>query len=141
MQIIFTLHSLWRWVVLLAALAAIIKALLGWFGKGNWTDLDNRLGLVFTIAFDIQLLLGLIVYIGTFTGTHMQRWYDLSIARLSGEHVALMFIALVIAHIARSRARKAEAAVSKHRTAAIGFVISLILVVVGMPTWGFSFQQ
>lgn len=139
MQIIFTLHSLWRWVVLLAALAAIIKALLGWFGKGDWTNLDNRLGLVFTIAFDIQLLLGLIVYIGTFTGAHAPRWYG-SIGRLSGEHVALMFIALVIAHIARSRARKAEAAVSKHRTAAIGFVISLILVVIRMPTWGFSFQ-
>ncbi len=136
MQIIFTLHSLWRWVVLLAALAAIIKALLGWFGKGDWTNLDNRLGLVFTVAFDIQLLLGLIVYIGIFTGAHA---YGGSIGRLSGEHVALMFVALVIAHIARSRARKAEAAVSKHRTAAIGFVISLILVVVGMPTWGVRF--
>lgn len=139
MQIIFTLHSLWRWVVLLAALAVVIKALLGWFGKGDWTNLDDRLGLVFTVTFDIQLLLGLIVYIGIFTGAHGQRWYDGSIGRLSGEHVALMFVALVIAHIARSRARKAETAVSKHRTAAIGFVISLILVVVGMPTWGVRF--
>lgn len=141
MQIVFTLHSLWRWVVLLAALAAIIKALLGWFGRGDWTDLDNRLGLLFTVAFDIQLLLGLIVYIGTFTGAHAQRWFGGSIGRLSGEHVALMVIALVIAHIARSRARKAEAAVSKHRTVAIGFIISLILIVIRMPTWGFSFQQ
>jgi hypothetical protein len=140
MQIIFTLHSLWRWVVLLAALAVIIKALLGWFGRQPWTDLDNRLGLFFTVAFDIQVLLGLIVYIGTFTGAHVQRWYGGSIGRLTGEHVALMFIALVIAHLTRSRARKAEAAVSKHQTAAIGFVISLILVVVGMPTWSFSFQ-
>ena len=136
MQIIFTLHSLWRWVVLLAALAAVIKALLGWFGKGDWTDLDNRLGLFFTVAFDIQFLLGLIVYIGIFTGVQA---YGGSIGRLSGEHVAPMFIALIIAHIARSRARKAEATVSKHRTAAIGFAISLILVVVGMPTWGVSF--
>lgn len=138
MQIIFALHSLWRWAVLLAALAAIIKALLGWFGRQGWTDLDNRLGLFFTVALDIQVLLGIIVYIGTFTGAHAQRWYG-GIGQLSGEHVLPMVIALVIAHIARSRARKAEAAVSKHQTVAIGFVISLILIIVGMPTWGFSF--
>lgn len=143
MDVIFWLHSWWRWVVLIAAVAAIVKAFIGWFGRQKWQDLDDRLGLLYPVTFDMQFLLGLVVYIGSFTSAHIVRWYRLtdgsvSIMRLSMEHVLVMIIALVIVHVARSRARKAPEAIVKHRTTAIGFAISLILVIVSLPTWGMS---
>jgi len=139
MQIIFVLHSLWRWVVLLLALAAILQALLGWLRQQPWTNLDNRLGLAFTTAFDIQVVLGLIVYLGALTGSHIQRWYTDGPGQTFTDHILLMLVALAIAHIARSRAKKAETALSKHRTTAIGFILALLLVVVSIPSWGFRF--
>ncbi len=140
MSIVFWFHSFWRWIVLVTAIAAVLKALVGWLGKQEWRDVDNKLGLYFTIAFDVQLLLGLIVYIGTLTSLHAQIWYQRSVALLTMEHVTPMVIALVIAHVARSLSKKGTSGAKQHRTAAIGFVVALLLVVVSIPYWGMSAQ-
>src|SRR5512135_1128646 len=121
MPAILMLHSIWRWVVLLAAAAAIIKALVGWFGRQEWALWDDRLGMLYTLAIDIQVLLGLILYIVE------QRW-RLPDPFFAYIHPLVMIIALAVAHIGRSRTRKAAPAgyaeaqldfdVRRHRTAA-----------------------
>jgi len=139
MGILFALHSLWRWVVLILALIVIGKALRGWLGQQTWQDLDKRLGTFYIMAFTVQFVLGLILYLGTLMGAHQIRWYELSLVRLSFEHVLLMLIALGVVHMVPARVRKAGDDLAKHRVTTIGFIISLLLVVVAVPTWGFSF--
>ena len=56
------LHNLFRWLILIIGVLAVIRAFIGWFGKKEWTQLDDRLGLGFTVSMDIQLLLGLLLY-------------------------------------------------------------------------------
>ena len=139
MEFVAMLHSIWRWVVLILMGIAILKALLGWFGKQPWQNLDNRIGLFFTSAFDLQVLLGIILYIGVLLGAYLPRWYGASMARVSFEHVLMMFIALAIVHVVRSRAKKTESDLAKHRLTAIGYIIALIIVAVSIPAWGFAF--
>jgi len=138
METIFMLHSWWRWVVLLLAVVAILKALAGWFGRQGWTNVDDLLSRFYVIAFSVQFVLGLIVYVGVLIGVHAPKWYNLSLMRLSTEHVLMMTVAMVIAMIARGRSRRAGEALAKHRTVAIGFLISLLVVVLSVPTWSAS---
>jgi hypothetical protein len=136
MEYIVVLHSLWRWVVVILMGVAILKALLGWFGKQPWQNLDNRIGLFFTSALDLQVLLGIILYIGVLVGAYFPKT---SIIRVSFEHVLMMFIALAIVHVIRSRAKKTEGDLAKHRLTAIGYIIALVIVIVAIPVWSWGF--
>lgn len=138
MSFLVVLHNLLRWVVLLAGAAAALKAILGLVGKQSWTPLDNRLGLIFTISFDLQFLLGLILYVA---GPTMQAvWGDFGGAMSNSalrfyavEHIFIMFISLGLAHAGRSLAKKAANDLKKHQRAAIFFTLSLLLIFVGIP--------
>lgn len=140
MTFLLVLHNLTRWVVVMAGVLAAAKAILGYINKQGWTPLDNRLGLIFTISFDIQVLLGLILYIA---GPTMEAvWSDfggaMSISALrffAVEHIFIMIISLGVAHMGRSLAKKAGGDVKKHQRAAIFFTLSLILLLAGIP-WG-----
>lgn len=124
-------HMVWRWVLLAAGLAVIVKALVGWLGKRPWAKLDDQLGMFYTITVDVQFLLGLILwFVGPFRITNagalmadpLGRFYII-------EHPLLMFVALVLAHIGRSRSRKAEPDARKHKLAFIFYLLSFVFVV------------
>jgi hypothetical protein len=48
------------------------------------------------------------------------------------EHALVMFIGAAVVHITRSRAKKAATDTAKHQTTAVGFLVSLLLVIVGI---------
>src|SRR5215831_19973583 len=59
---LISIHGYFMFVVLALAIITPIVFLAAWLGKKHYTDAHNRLSLFYTIAVDIQLLLGLIVY-------------------------------------------------------------------------------
>lgn len=126
----YDIHMIWRWVLLAAALAAVIKALLGWLGKRPWTQLDDRLGLFFTIAVDVQVLLGLILwFVGPFRITNAGNLMSDALGRFMViEHPLFLLIALALAHIGRSRSRKAATDVQKHKLAFIFYLLSFLFI-------------
>jgi hypothetical protein len=141
-SILLPLHSIVRWIVVLTALAATGFAFYGWLAKKEWGKRDNQLGLFYTMAMDIQVLVGLILYffasplttsaLRNFSGamkTADTRFFAI-------EHIMLMVVALVIAHIGRSASKKAATAVAKHRTAAVLFGLSILVILMAIP-WGF----
>ncbi len=65
MQTLIGLHTLWRWVVLLAVAVALVRGVIGWLRGGAWTSNDRLLVLLAVSALDIQLILGLLTYGGT----------------------------------------------------------------------------
>lgn len=121
---LLTLHSWWRWVVLLVAAITVIKMLFGWLGRREWTRLDDQLGLIFTITIDIEVLLGILVWIMS------QAWTRGMVAAF--EHPITMLLALVLAHVGQRRARKTTDGTAKYRTSAIFYTLSFVLILAGV---------
>lgn len=137
------LHNILRWLLLIAALFAVGRALWGWLARKPWQALDDRAGLIFTTVMDLQVLVGLLLYVAfsPLTQTAFQNFGgamgNATMRFFAIEHILIMVIALVLAHIGRAQTRKASEALSKHRRAAIWFGIALLLVLLAIP-WPFS---
>ena len=140
--IVLTLHSLLRWVVLILAVVTVVRAFSGWLGKKEWAALDNRLGSFFSSSMDLQLLLGLILYIllSPITRSALQNFgaamSDAVLRFWATEHVFSMVAAVVLAHVGRALSKRATPDTSKHRRAAIWFALATLAILIAIP-WPF----
>ncbi len=136
------LHNILRWVVVILAVLALVRAYRGWFGRREWTPADRRTGSFFAISMDVQLLLGLILYfllspltrpvlegqMGLVMGNPEMRFFGV-------EHIFYMILGVVFVHAGTILSRRADEAVIKHRRAAILFTLVAITLAVGVPWW------
>lgn len=137
-SIVLILHNLWRWLVVLAAAWALVRAWSGWLGKRPWTPADRRAGTLFGISLDLQLLLGLILAI---ISPLMQAAYqDLGGLAMQApfrtflvEHMPIMLVALILAHVGSALSRKGADDTARHRRAAIWFSVTALLIVLAIP--------
>jgi uncharacterized membrane protein YozB (DUF420 family) len=136
-------HSWIRWVVLLLGLIAFVFAASGRFRRRPWTSRDEAAGRWFVIAVDIQVLLGLVLYL-FFSSFTMPAWRNMADAMADAiirfwavEHLVGMLVATAVAHVGRRRIRKTTDPTRKHFAAAIFFGLALVLMLVSMP-WPFS---
>jgi uncharacterized membrane protein YphA (DoxX/SURF4 family) len=132
-------HNMFRWLVLIVLVLAVLFALAGWFGKREWSKKDNLTGLLLTIFMDIQFLVGLILYVfvSPFTKSAFNDFgaamKNPELRFFAVEHILMMVIALVLVHIGRAKSKKDVANWKKHRSAAIFYGIALLLVLAGIP--------
>jgi hypothetical protein len=126
MDTLVSIHSLLRWIVLLLGVVALAVGLIGWFGGGTSERVSRQSMLAYAISIDIQVLLGIIIWVAE------QRWAGGG-RQFQFEHPIMMLLALVIAHIAASRARRAPGPRAAARTRTIGTVLSLLLILIGIP--------
>ncbi len=136
---VLSIHNIIRWIALILGILAAIQAYLGWFGNREWTLKDRKIGSYFTIAMDVQLLLGLLLYI-FLSPTTRTAFQDFGAAMQVGdlrffalEHPFFMVLAVVFAHLGSILSRKAEQTNAKFRRAAIWFSLSVLAVLLGMP--------
>jgi hypothetical protein len=141
-SLFLTLHNITRWLVVIFAVLALVRAFRGWFRRQEWTPQDNRAGVLFTSMLDTQLLLGLILYF-LFSPATPQIFANFSGAMASPavrffgfEHVFWMVLAVVIAHVGRVLVKKAASATAQHRAAAISFGLAFLMVMAAIP-WPF----
>ena len=130
-------HSWLRWVVLILGLIAAGRALTA--GRRQWTRSDHQAGLLFGIAFDIQTLIGLILYflLSPFTGEALQNigaaMQNSGLRFWALEHPFGMFVALALVHIGNARIRKTYDDRRKHRLAAIFFTLAVLIMLLTIP--------
>lgn len=136
---ILAVHNILRWIVLILLVVALVRAFWGWFGKVEWTPMDRKVGMFYSVSLDIQLLLGLILYFVLSDITKIV-FRDFGIAlENSGvrffafEHSILMVLAVIFAHVGVAAAKRADESILKHRRSAIWFSLSLIVILLGMP--------
>jgi uncharacterized membrane protein YphA (DoxX/SURF4 family) len=93
MEIILSLHSIVRWLIIIVALVAIVKFSIGWRGGQTFSSMDRGLNSGFTGLIDLQVLLGLIylLWSGLGAGTGFPSF------RI--EHMVIMLVAAVVAHL------------------------------------------
>ena len=137
--VVLLVHSWVRWIVALAAVAAVARAFYSGLGKKNWARLDDQLGLLFSTSLDVQLLLGLILYI--FLSPLTQAAFKNFGAAMSDgtlrfftiEHLLYMIVAMVLGHVGRALSKKATEATAKHRLAAILYGLATLAILIAIP--------
>lgn len=136
------MHSWVRWLVVVTALAAVGISLWGWMGRRPWRALADRLGMTFVTAMDLQLLLGLSLYLafsplttlalrdlGAAMGDEISRYWAV-------EHILLMVVSVAITHVGRVLAKRAGTDAQRYRRSALLFGLAIALVLTAMP-WPF----
>jgi Na+/H+-dicarboxylate symporter len=116
------LHSVMRWIVLLAAIGALVGYARA-RGRTGFDTMTERLGSAYAAAIGIQLLIGVVLWLiqGRWSGDDVFRAFI---------HPALMVVATGIASAGVARARR-------ERNATIGLVavaLSLLVVIWAIPS-------
>ena len=136
---ILAVHNILRWIVLILLVLALVRAFWGWFGKREWTSTDRRVGMFYSVSLDVQLLLGLILYFVLSPITKIAfsdfgaALENLDLRFFVFEHILMMILAVVFAHVGVEAAKRADESILKHRRTAIWFGLSLIAILLGMP--------
>ena len=137
-------HSWLRWLVLLAALAAVARAIGGVSTRRPWTPVDDRAGAWLTGALDLQMLLGLILYFVASPNMQEIRAHfgeamkNPQLRFWAVEHVTAMMVAVVLVHVGRVLARKAATPAAKRTRLLICFGIATVAVFLGTPWPGMA---
>jgi hypothetical protein len=138
------LHSWGRWVVLALLLAATIRAIRGRSAGRTWTPADRQANMLAVMSLDVQMLLGLLLYVFLSPFT-TDAFKDLGAAMRTPslrywavEHVTLMLGALILAHVGNVLVRKATTDSSRHLRGAIFFGLALVLTLIGTPWPGLA---
>lgn len=134
MDFVLILHNIMRWVVIVMAVYALVRMYKGVFGKGEFVESDRKALSWFAISMDIQLVLGLVLYIAG-------SWWANSIRFFAMEHIGIMIIAVVLAHLAVIFSKRAQTAASKFKRGAIYATLAILAVLVGIPWPFFSYGR
>jgi heme A synthase len=135
-------HSWVRWLALIAGIVATIAAIVDRGAREK--SAADRWGLVLTIALDIQLLVGLLLYFVVSPNMAEIRAHFGEAMRIGQlrfwavEHATAMLIAVVLAHVGRVLARRAPTPASKRTRSIVCFGLATILMIVGMPWPGMA---
>ncbi|MBW6454920.1 MAG: hypothetical protein K0A98_03465 [Trueperaceae bacterium] len=133
-------HNLTRWIVLIAALVALVWALQGWLGRRPFEKRHRIANLVFVASLDVQLVLGVALYavsprvraalsdMGAAMANHELRFFVV-------EHLSIMLVAVVLAHVGGALSRRAPDDRGKHGRALLWFGLSTLAVLFAIPWW------
>ena len=132
-------HSWVRWIVLLAGVVAVGRAILGLTGGRPWTGADGRLARLFPVVLDVQTLIGLILYVVLSPFTRAAFGDMAAAMRNAGlrfyvvEHLVGMLVAVALAHVGSVRIKRSRTDAERHRYAAIFFGLALVAILLSIP--------
>ena len=138
-SIFLGLHNLNRWIILAVGIYVVVRAYQGWLGKQAWKKEDQRANLVFTIAMDMQLVIGLILYIflspltKAAFGNFGAAMAETTLRFFAVEHTLIMIIALIAAHIGYAGIKRYDQSGSRYRNLAVFYSLAMILIILGTP--------
>ncbi|MGH2643549.1 MAG: hypothetical protein ACRDE2_06355 [Chitinophagaceae bacterium] len=143
MNILLILHSWLRWVVIITAIWAIIRAISGLSNRNKiYNSADNKSSLFFMISMDLQFLIGILLY---FIGGWAKNWTGGQIATVmqssslrffTVEHEVMMILAWIIVHIGRSVVKRSRTDRTKFSKSLVYFLVAFILILIATP-WPF----
>jgi hypothetical protein len=141
-QILLTLHSFIRWLVLLSLLYAIFRAYKGYTYKLIFNKMDDAVRHWTATFSHIQLIIGITIYFkspivkligfgnegSNFISEHLF---------FKAVHISMMIFAVIIITIGSAKAKRMEHDTQKFKTMLIWFSIALIIIFIAIP-WPFS---
>jgi hypothetical protein len=145
--VLIVLHSWLRWVVIVAGAIAVFRAISGRSTGRAWGSQDDRAGRLFTTFFDVQFLVGLLLYlfaspIVTAARQQMAESMANSATRFwLVEHLAGMIAAIAFAHIGRVRIRRATTDRARFTRAVVFYGLAFLLILLATPWPGLPYGR
>jgi hypothetical protein len=141
-DVILVLHNILRWIVFAAGAVALARATSATRGGRNWNDTDTKVLRAFVGAFDLQVLLGLLMYFGTSAlgvrvlalGSAAMK--DSTLRFFAIEHIFGMLVAAAVLHVGTARARRLGDSPVRQKRTALVVALALVIVFVSIP-WPF----
>ncbi len=139
---VLLIHSWIRWIAIVAGVGATFAAARNQVQGPQ--SLADRWGLAAMMALDIQMLIGLILYLALspFTARALE---DFSMAMRTPqlrfwavEHVSSMLAAVILAHVGRVLARKAATPAAKRTRLLVCFGLATVLMILATPWPGMA---
>ena len=135
------LHSLFRWIVLVGLLAAIIRAGRGMLTGAHFSRGDNRLRHWTATIVHIQFMVGMVLYLQSpvvrFFWKRVSGLASLDLLFYPVLHALLMLSAVVVVTIGSAKAKRQPSSRQKFRTMLIWFFVALLIILIAVP-WPFS---
>ena len=125
MDALVTIHSIFRWVVLAALLVAVVYGIVRALRRDPWSPESARPFSIAVVALDIQVLIGIVVWILT------QAW-DAN-PFLAVIHPVIMLLAVGVGHVALRRARTNGTSPPAYWIGGLGLLGALALVGAAIP--------
>ncbi len=131
-------HNVTRWIVLVAAVVALVLALQAWLGNRPFEQRHRFANLAFVASMDVQLLIGIALYavsplvqvalsdMGAAMRIHELRF-------VAVEHLSVMLVAVALAHVGSVLVRRAPSDRGKHGRVLLWFGLSTIALLAGIP--------
>ena len=141
-QLVLSLHSIFRWLVVAALIFAIYKGFRGWINKSTFTNRDKTIRQVAASLVHLQFLLGIILYfVSPLTGyliSHFSVAKSNPVISFFGmSHTAAMLIAVIDITIGMILSKRAVTDSKKFSMMALFYSSALIIMLVMIP-WPFS---
>lgn len=137
-SIVLFVHSWLRWAALVSGVGATLAALRETSGPSDSGRAD-RWGLALMMALDIQMLLGLLLYLVVSPSMQAIRenfgaaMKDPAARFWAVEHITEMMMAVVLVHVGRVLARKAATPDTKRLRLLVCFGLATLLMMLGIP--------
>jgi hypothetical protein len=138
---VLIVHSWFRWIALILGVMATYAAFTDRSAGQPTTD---RWSLFFMMALDIQMLLGLLLYLvlSPFTAAALNDFgaamRNPALRYWAVEHVSLMLVAVVIVHVGRVLARTARTPQSRRTRQIVCFSLATIAMIAATPWPGMA---
>ncbi len=137
-QFLQSTHSYIRWLVLLGGILAISLPYLN--NNTAVSKKDKLPALFFMIICDIQLLIGLALYL-KYSGYGLSAFNNglgavmknADLRKIAVEHLVLMLAAIAFVHIGYAKIKKSIESVIIKKISLIYFGIAILLIVLGIP--------
>jgi hypothetical protein len=135
-SVLLLTHSVLRYFVLIFLLMVIVRSLMGWQNKGEYTSTDNKLGTWLMMLTHTQFLIGLVLYFVSplviFSGAAMKepvtRYWLV-------EHSVMMLMAVGLITAGRATAKRLSDSVAKHKRMFIFNAIALLIIIVAIASF------
>ncbi len=135
-----TAHSIFRWLVLLGLLFALIWFWRGYAQRKHFGKADDAIRHWTATISHIQLMLGLVLY----GQSPMAKYYLSHPTELNGEpaffgllHMVLMVTAIALITLGSARAKRVQDSGMKFRVLLVWYGLALLLILAIIP-WPFS---
>jgi hypothetical protein len=138
--VLLTLHSLFRWAVLVGLLVGLGRAYRGWLGKKAFLGVDDTVRHTVATLAHVQLMLGYGLYFASplVQAFHLRDAEHAPTALFFAvQHVAAITVSIVVLTIGSALAKRRPTSAEKFRTMALWFTAALLLILLAIP-WPFS---